>query len=137
MANLQNQRIYQTYKSLVGIGTAGTSGVDGTLQPLTDGLGVEIPIEVSTTEVHVSAQTLDAVSYSVDGYGQVIDDQGNWVGPGQIGSSGSSGTSGTSGATGASGTSGTSGTSGATGASGSSGTSGTSGATGALSLIHI
>lgn len=139
MGNLAGKTIYQSYKSLVTVGTSGTSGLSGALQPLTDGQGTELPIDVSTTEVHIKSNTLDAVSYSVDAYGQVIDDQGNWVGPtaglsgtsGSSGTSGINGTSGTSGAAGAPGASGTSGTSGTRGTSGSSGTSGTSGANGA------
>jgi len=129
MGNLAGKTIYQSYKSLITVGTSGTSGINGTNQPLTDGEGNELPIEVSSTEVHITSTTLDAVSYSVDGYGVVIDDEGNWAGP-TAGLSGTSGTSGTSGAAGFSGTSGTSGTSGVAGAPGTSGSSGTSGTRG-------
>ena len=55
MANLTDKKIFQTYKSIIGIGTSGTAGVSGTLQPLTDGLGVELPIEVSETDVKITA----------------------------------------------------------------------------------
>jgi hypothetical protein len=131
MANLTGKTIYQTYPSLVGIGTAGTSGVSGAPQKLTDGLGVEIPIEVSTDEVNITADTFIAKSFDIAAYGQVINDQGQWVGPGSaIGSSGTSGTSGTSGSNGSSGTSGDAGSSGTSGTSGQDGSSGTSGQAG-------
>jgi hypothetical protein len=127
MANLTNKYIYETFPSLVGIGTSGTSGVTGTPQVLTDGKGVELPIKVSTTEVEITGDTITQ-NLIIEGYGQVINSNGEWTGAG--GGTGSSGTSGTSGRSGTSGTSGVNGSSGATGSSGTSGTSGTSGLNG-------
>ena len=122
MANLFNKYIYETYKSIVGIGQSGTSGlIPGTIQPLTDGEGNELPIRVSDTDVEVDYLT--SKNLFIEAYGEVIDQNGVWVGP-QQGMSGTSGTSGTSGATGTSGTSGVNGSSGQTGSAGTSGTSG-------------
>ena len=127
MANLTNKYIYETFPSLVGIGTSGTSGVTGTPQVLTDGKGVELPINVSTTEVEITGDTITQ-NLIIEGYGEVINSNGEWTGAG--GGTGSSGTSGTSGKNGSSGTSGSSGVNGSSGATGSSGTSGTSGTSG-------
>lgn len=128
MANLTNKYIYETYKSVVGIGTSGTSGViPGQVQPLTDGEGNELPIAVSETDVEVGYLTTKNVF--IEAYGEVIDQNGVWVGP-QQGFSGTSGTSGTSGVNGSSGVAGSSGTSGTSGQSGSSGTSGKNGTNG-------
>jgi len=122
MANLFNKYIYETYKSIVGIGQSGTSGlIPGTIQPLTDGEGNELPIRVSDTDVEVDYLT--SKNLFIEAYGEVIDQNGVWVGP-QQGMSGTSGTSGTSGAAGTSGTSGVNGSSGQTGSAGTSGTSG-------------
>jgi collagen type VII alpha len=138
MANLFNKYIYETYKSIVGIGQAGTSGlIPGTIQPLTDGEGNELPIRVSDTDVEVDYLT--SKNLFIEAYGEVVDSNGNWTGPtqglagtsGTSGVDGTSGTSGVSGSAGVSGSSGTSGTAGTSGTKGSSGTSGTSGTTGA------
>lgn len=139
MADLTNKYIYETYKSIIGIGTSGTSGISGTLQPLTDGEGTELPIEVSETQVNLKQPTT-VPNLFIEGYGEVIDNNGFWVGEGGGGGgTGTSGTSGTSGLTGSSGTSGTSGVNGTSGTSGrngynglngSNGTSGTSGVDG-------
>ena len=129
MADLRNKYIYQSYPSVVSIGTSGTSGVSATPQALTDGIGVELPITVSLTTIEV--KDLTSNNLSILGYGEVIDNTGTWVGEGAAGTTGTSGTSGTSGATGSSGQSGTSGTSGA------DGTSGTSGLTGAASALIL
>jgi hypothetical protein len=85
MANLTDKKIFQTYKSIIGIGTSGTAGVSGTPQPLTDGLGVELPIVVSETEVNISSETVNVRSVTIDGYGEVINDLGEWTGPGSFG----------------------------------------------------
>ena len=131
MANLTNKYIYQTYPSLLGIGTSGTSGVTGTLQPVTDGKGVELPMEASTTEINFTEDTTIRDLYASN-YGKVIDADGNWLGnsTGIAGTSGTSGTSGANGSSGIAGTSGTSGINGSSGATGSSGTSGTAGTSG-------
>ena len=139
MADLKNKYIYETYKSIVGLGTSGTSGIDGTMQPLTDGDGHELPIKVSETEVELESTTVK--SLSISGYGQVIDENGYWTGEGgggggtgtsgTSGTSGLTGTSGTSGKNGSSGTSGTSGRNGYNGLNGTNGSSGTSGIDGA------
>ena len=100
MANLTGQQVSNTFPSIVGVGTSGTSGLTGTLQPLTDGLGIEIPIEVSTTAVKITAATTTVETLSIDGVGVVINSSGVYVGPG--GSSGSAGTAGSSGSSGTS-----------------------------------
>lgn len=139
MANLLNKYIYETYKSIIGIGQSGTSGVSGVPQALTDGEGHELPIKVSETDVELGFTTTKNIF--IEAYGEVIDQNGNWTGPtaglagtsgtsGTSGHAGTSGTSGTSGHAGANGTNGTSGTSGYTGSSGVAGTSGTSGTSG-------
>ena len=132
MANLTGKTIYQTYPSVVGVGTAGTSGYTGAEAPLTDGLGNELPIKVSATKVKITSDTLESKTVSIEGYGEVINDQGEWQGPtgGISGSSGTSGSSGSNGSSGSSGLSGANGSSGTSGSSGSNGSSGTSGATG-------
>jgi len=136
MANLFNKYIYETYKSIVGLGTSGTSGLGVNLEPLTDGEGKPLPIEVSETEVNLTAPTT-VPNLFIEGYGEVIDSNGYWTGEGGGGGgTGTSGTSGTSGVTGSSGTAGTSGTNGSSGTSGRNGyaglngTSGTSGTSG-------
>ena len=50
MGDLQNKLISQTYDALIQTGTDGP--IDGTLRPLQDGSGNELPIEVSTTNVN-------------------------------------------------------------------------------------
>lgn len=136
MANLFNKYIYETYKSIIGIGDSGTSGLGATLEPLTDGEGKHLPIEVSETEVNLTAPTT-VPNLFIEGYGEVIDSNGYFVGEGGGGGgTGTSGTSGTSGLTGTSGTSGvngtmgTSGTSGRNGFAGLNGSNGTSGSSG-------
>ena len=143
MANLTNNYIYETFPSLVGIGDQGSSGVTGTLKPLTDGVGVHMPIEVSLTAVDITAATTTTKNLSIDGYGQVIDNNGNWVGAGSAttsgtsGSSGTNGTSGTSGTNGGAGTSGTDGSSGSSGLNGAAGTSGTDGSSGSSGVNGV
>ena len=140
MANLTNNYIYETFPSLVGIGDQGSSGVTGTLKPLTDGVGVHMPIEVSLTAVDITAATTTTKNLSIDGYGQVIDNNGNWVGAGSAttsGTSGSSGTNGTSGTNGVAGTSGTDGSSGSSGVNGVAGTSGTDGSSGSSGVNGV
>jgi hypothetical protein len=130
MANLFNKYIYETYKSIIGIGQSGTSGLTTTLQPLTDGEGKELPIEVSETEVNITAPTT-VPNLFIEGYGEVIDENGYWTGEGGGGGGGgTSGTSGTSGLTGTSGTSGTNGSSGTNGTSGRNGFNGLNGSAG-------
>ena len=130
MANLFNKYIYETYKSIIGIGDSGTSGLGADLQPLTDGEGNHLPIEVSETEVNLTAPTT-VPNLFIEGYGEVIDENGYWTGEGGGGGGGgTSGTSGTSGLTGTSGTSGVNGTSGTSGTSGRNGFAGLNGSNG-------
>lgn len=130
MANLFNKYIYETYKSIIGIGQSGTSGLTANLEPLTDGEGKELPIEVSETEVNLTAPTT-VPNLFIEGYGEVINAQGYFVGEGGGGGgTGTSGTSGTSGLTGSSGTSGTSGQNGSSGTSGRNGFAGLNGTSG-------
>jgi hypothetical protein len=130
MANLFNRYIYETYKSIIGIGDSGTSGLGANLEPLTDGEGNHLPIEVSETEVNLTAPTT-VPNLFIEGYGEVINAQGYFVGEGGGGGgTGTSGTSGTSGLTGSSGTSGTSGQNGSSGTSGRNGFAGLNGTSG-------
>jgi len=130
MADLTNKYIYESYKSVVGIGTSGTSGLSADLQPLTDGEGHEMPIKVSETEVEIST-VATVKSLNIAGFGEVINEDGYFVGPGGGGGgTGTSGTSGTSGLTGSSGTSGINGTSGTSGTSGRNGYAGLNGSNG-------
>ena len=130
MADLTNKYIYESYKSVVGIGTSGTSGLSAELQPLTDGEGHEMPIKVSETEVEISTPAT-VKSLNIAGFGEVINEDGYFVGPGGGGGgTGTSGTSGTSGLTGSSGTSGVNGTSGTSGTSGRNGFAGLNGSNG-------
>jgi hypothetical protein len=137
MANLFGKYIYDTYKSIIGIGTSGTSGLGATLQPLTDGEGKQLPIEVSETEVNLTAPTT-VPNLFIEGYGEVIDENGYWTGEGGGGGGGgTSGTSGTSGLTGTSGTSGVNGTSGTAGTSGRNGYAGLNGSNGSSGTSGI
>jgi len=130
MANLFNKYIYETYKSIIGIGDSGTSGLGANPQALTDGEGNHLPIEVSETEVNLTAPTT-VPNLFIEGYGEVIDENGYWTGEGGGGGGGgTSGTSGTSGLTGTSGTSGVNGTSGTSGTSGRNGFAGLNGSNG-------
>ena len=125
MASLLNKYIYETFKGLIK--TLDNEPINGTLKPLSDGEGNELPIKVSETDVEVGFLT--SKNLFIEEYGEVIDQNGVWVGP-QQGFSGTSGTSGTNGAAGTSGTSGINGSSGQTGSAGTSGTSGTRGTSG-------
>ena len=125
MASLLNKYIYETFKGLIK--TLDNEPIDGTLKPLSDGEGNELPIKVSDTDVEVGFLTSKNVF--IEAYGEVIDQNGNWVGPSQ-GLSGTSGTSGTNGQNGSSGTSGKNGTTGVSGSSGTSGKNGTNGSSG-------
>lgn len=130
MANLFNRYIYETYKSIIGIGQSGTSGLTANLESLTDGEGNELPIQVSETEVNLTAPTT-VPNLFIEGYGEVINAQGYFVGEGGGGGgTGTSGTSGTSGLTGSSGTAGTSGQNGSSGTSGRNGFAGLNGTSG-------
>jgi len=125
MASLLNKYIYETYKGLIK--TLDNEPIDGALKPLSDGEGNELPIKVSDTDVEVGFLTSKNVF--IEAYGEVIDQNGNWVGP-QQGFAGTSGTSGTNGQNGSSGTSGKNGTTGVSGSSGTSGKNGTNGSSG-------
>ena len=137
MASLLNKYIYETFKGLIK--TLDNEPIDATLKPLSDGEGNELPIKVSETDVEVGFLT--SKNLFIEEYGEVIDQNGNWVGPnsgsGSSGTSGVNGTSGTSGITGTSGTSGTTGANGTSGTSGSSGINGSSGATGSSGTSGI
>ena len=137
MASLLNKYIYETFKGLIK--TLDNEPIDATLKPLSDGEGNELPIKVSETDVEVGFLT--SKNLFIEEYGEVIDQNGNWVGPnsgsGSSGTSGVNGTSGTSGAAGTSGTSGVNGTSGTAGTSGTSGINGSSGATGSSGTSGI
>ena len=134
MSNLTGTQIQNTYGGVINIGP---SGATGSLQPLTDGFGTTLPIEISTTGVNFTG-TVTGVNPPL-----AILDEGNEIvaaatGINFIGGSVSvsavgsvanvtitagAGTSGTSGVSGSSGSSGTSGINGNPGTPGSSGTS--------------
>jgi hypothetical protein len=134
MADLTNKYIYETYPSVVGIGAQGSEGLTNSLKPLTDGVGDEMPIEVSRTEVNITAASTTTVQLNIAGYGEVIDDNGNWTGAGGgvVGAQGAQGATGAQGAIGAQGTNGTIGAQGAVGATGAQGDIGITGAQGAV-----
>ena len=118
---LTGQTVQTTYDALIKVGD--NTPVTGTLKPLSDGFGNDLPVSVSTSGMSYSG-TQDFSGATVVG-----------LGSGTSGTSGTSGISGTSGTTGTSGTSGTSGAAGAAGTSGTSGSSGTSGAGGTGELM--
>jgi hypothetical protein len=125
MGALTNQYVSQSYQGLVKL--ENSTGITPTLQYLEDGVGNNLPIQVSNTEVNITGSLLiNGTSYSAATSGT----SGTSGSSGTSGVAGSSGTSGTSGSSGQSGSSGTSGTSGSSGQSGSSGTSGSSGQSG-------
>jgi hypothetical protein len=130
MADLTNKYIYETYPSVVGIGDKGSEGVTGTLKPLTDGLGVHMPVEVSLDEVNITADQTTTVQLNIAGYGEVIDSSGNWTGGG-----GTTGAQGAQGATGAQGLAGAQGAIGAQGSIGAQGAQGIAGAQGAAGFV--
>jgi hypothetical protein len=132
MGQLTNLFVSQSYQGLVKLENS-TTGVTGTLQYLEDGLGNNLPIQMSTGSVNITGSLfINNVPFT----GGTIGSSGTSGTSGVAGSSGTSGTSGLAGSSGTSGTSGvsgsggTSGTSGTSGGTGSSGTSGTSGGTG-------
>lgn len=53
MADLKDKYVYQTYHSILSLGTSGTSGLSTSSQRITDGDGVQTPISVSTTKVSI------------------------------------------------------------------------------------
>ena len=63
MGDLTNKQISQTYDALIQTGT--DNPIDGTLRPLQDGLGNELPIEVSTTGVNFTG-TVTGIPASTD-----------------------------------------------------------------------
>jgi hypothetical protein len=108
MSTLYGNNISQTYQGLIKLSNS-TTGVTSVTQSLQDGLGNNIPIQVSQTQVNISG------SFYINNV------------PITNGTNGTSGTSGAAGSSGSSGTSGASGSSGSTGSSGTDGSSGTSG----------
>lgn len=125
MGNLTNEFINQTYPSLVKFANS-YNGVSSSLQNLQDGLGDNLPIQISQTEVNISGSLL-VNGLPISGQTGSSGTSGT---SGQSGSNGSSGTSGATGSSGQSGSNGTSGSSGQSGTSGSSGINGTSGSSG-------
>lgn len=126
--NLTGQQIKNTYPGVINIGA---TGLTGSLQTLTDGLGHPLPMQVSNTTVNFTG-TVTGISGTsgTSGTSGVSGTSGISGMNGTSGTSGVSGTSGTDGTSGTSGTSGVNGTSGTSGISGTSGTSGTSGVSG-------
>jgi hypothetical protein len=63
MGNLTSKYIKDTYDGLIKL-TDETSGVKATLQPLQDGVGNDLPIQVSSTEVVITGSLEGTASYS-------------------------------------------------------------------------
>ena len=125
MGILTNQFVSQSYQGLLNLENPFT-GVTNSLQYVTDGLGGNTALQLSTTQVNVTG------SFSINGVpiSSSAGTSGTSGTSGVAGSSGTSGTSGVSGTNGSSGTSGVSGSSGTSGTSGANGSSGTSGTSG-------
>jgi hypothetical protein len=121
--NLTGDQIKNTYGAILNIGAG---GVTQNLQPVTDGFGTVLPLEVSATEIKFTG----AVS------GGPIGPTGPQGVTGEAGPTGSAGTNGLDGATGpaglpgATGPAGLDGATGATGLDGATGPQGIQGATG-------
>jgi hypothetical protein len=126
MGQLTNLYVSESYQGLIKLADS-TTGVTGTLQYTQDGVGNNLPIQISSTQVNITGSfTVNGVAFS----GGTNGTSGTSGANGTSGSSGSSGTNGVSGSAGSSGSSGSSGTNGVTGSSGSAGTSGSSGTDG-------
>ena len=123
MSTLFGNNISQTYQGLIKLANS-TTGVTSTTQSFQDGLGNNIPIQVSATQVNISG------SFFINNVPITNGTNGTSGTSGAAGSSGSSGSSGASGSSGSTGSGGTSGTSGSDGTSGSNGSSGSSGSSG-------
>ena len=63
MGNLTNKYIKDTYDGLIKLQDS-TAGVQPTLQPLQDGLGNDLPIKVSTTEVIITGSLQGTASHA-------------------------------------------------------------------------
>ena len=64
MATLTNLKIKDTYDGLLK--TSDNQPIDGTLKTLQDGLGNDLPIEVSTTEVNFTGTVSRGIFIGVD-----------------------------------------------------------------------
>lgn len=122
MASLTGQQINQTYEGLIK--TENNDQVGATAVTLTDGVGNQLPIQVSTGGVNFPDGTVDFTGASVVGLSAP---------PGATGATGPSGV-GATGATGSIGFTGATGAAGGTGATGAQGVSGAQGFTGATGL---
>lgn len=135
--NLTNKHIYQTYHAIIKTGD--NEPLDGTLKPLSDGDGNELPIEVSNDTTKFK-QTVDFTEATVIGNSGPQGPQGDQgpAGPqgaqgpaGVDGAQGPQGDQGPAGADGAQGPEGPQGAQGVTGADGPQGPQGVDGAQGA------
>ena len=124
MSSLENKYIYETYKGLIK--TEDNEPIDGTLKPLTDGEGNALPIEVSDSVIRFTGNTVQP-NVNIDGFGEVINQDGEWVGP----ITGIQGPQGATGAQGAQGINGINGVQGAQGPQGDQGQNGINGVQGA------
>ena len=129
MSTLFGQNISQTYPGLIKLADS-TTGVTSTTQSFQDGLGNNIPIQVSNTQVNISGSFFINNVPITNGTNGTSGTSGVAGSSGTSGSSGSNGSSGTSGSNGSSGTSGSNGSNGSSGTSGGTGSSGTSGSNG-------
>lgn len=151
MGNLTNEYINQTYPSLVKFANS-YNGVSSSLQNLQDGIGDNLPIQISTTTVNISGSFLvngqpvqaniDTGSFATTGSNvfngnQIITGSvnitGNYLinGSPVIGSQGPQGPTGPTGAQGNQGNTGVQGPQGNTGVQGSQGNQGNTGVQGA------
>ena len=125
--SLENKYIYETYKGLIK--TEDNLPIDGTLKVLTDGEGNPLPIEVSDTVVRFTGNTVQQ-NVNIDGYGEVVNQDGEWVGEGGIGTQGPQGPIGPQGNIGSQGFQGIQGPIGTQGFQGAQGINGVDGAQG-------
>ena len=129
MGQLTNLYVSQSYQGLIKLADS-TTGVTSTLQYTQDGVGNNLPLQISETQVNITGSfTVNGVPFTNGTNGTSGTSGANGT-SGSSGSSGTNGIAGTNGTAGSSGSSGSSGTNGGTGSSGSAGTSGSSGTNG-------
>jgi len=118
--NLTGDQIKNTYGAILNIGAG---GVTQNLQPVTDGFGTVLPLEVSATEIKFTGTV-------IGGFTGPAGPQGTTGEAGPTGSAGANGLDGATGPAGATGSDGATGPQGATGLDGATGPQGIQGATG-------
>lgn len=82
MSSLTDKRLDQTYDGLIK--TSDEEPINGSPKNLQDGLGNDLPMQVSTSEIRLTGDTiatnLSSNQLSVNGYGEVINAAGEWTG---------------------------------------------------------